>query len=103
MTIRYPDGRVEEMGPILPGLLSTDDDIRYSYMIERVVQSKRFEEYRRGWSEEVAEQVYQDGGESFEIEVVIEATRDFFHIKKDGVFFKKLYNRFGTHGDSSEN
>ncbi len=105
MTIKYPDGRVEEKGPILPGMLSssTEEHLRYSYMIERVVHAKRFEAYGKGWSDEVAELVKNSGGESFEIEIVTEATRHLFHIQKDGVYFKKLYNRFGTHGASSEN
>ncbi len=105
MKVEYPDGRVDEEGPFIPNakVIRLPDRMRYFHVMNKVIFDDRNAKFRDAWQAQIAERVEQDGGRSFEVIFETQATRNLFHIAKDGKLSKTLFYRFGTYGVSREN
>ncbi len=102
MTLRYPDGKEVVRGPVLPGLESvqTPKRILYYYVIDRMLHDKSYARFREGWEAKIAQQVEREGALSYRVEVENLATRNFFHITKDGKLTKAIHEQFGSLEDA---
>ncbi len=104
MKIEYPDGRVEEKGPLLPDMkvIRFPEKVRYFHVMLRIIHQERTSKYRDAWQAALAERMAQDGGRSFEVKIETQLIRHLFHIAKDGKLSKTLFDRFGTYGVSRQ-
>ena len=102
MEITYPDGRIEERGPVIPGFKATrtPEDIRVAYAIDRILSDESNRAYREAWKLKLAGQVAAEGGTSFQVEVETRFIRTLSYIVKDGVISKPTTERFGSEIDS---
>lgn len=102
MTLNYPDGREVVRGPVLPGLESvqTPKGVRYYYAIDRMLHDKSYVRFREAWKAKIAREVEREGALSYRVEIENQATRNFFHIAKDGKLSKAIYEHFGSLEDA---